>query len=374
MQSYLPFIVFGIILFLYIQIIQHYARSEDLEIYEMDYINNAQLQDVCNMKQPVIFNYANIHPEFMENVSISNILNKCNQTEIKIKDVNDYWKEKTTNVSGEQYYEPVDYFTLPFTSSHSFMKSDAKSLYFSENNSDFIEETGLDKIFQECNYYLKPPNFIIQTKYDIGIGSIQTETPLRYHTDYRKFMILSQGKIHVKMTHFKSSKYLKVIKDYDNYEYRSPINVWTPQEQYMNDISKIKFIEFDVFAGQVLYIPPYWWYSIRFSNNPNTVVSTISYNSIINILANAPDICRYFLQQQNIQKTPVKKMVHPSPSTTNVSIPDKTDISTSSNNPIETVIQNIADSSNPNQIITNAGVYSNKSITLTEKKNETKTY
>jgi len=212
MQTYLPFIVFGIILFLYIQIIQHYARSEDLEIYEMDYINNAQLQDVCNMKQPVIFNYANIHPEFMDNTSIPNITNKCNQNEIKIKDVNDYWKEKTTNVSGEQYYEPVDYFTLPFTSSHSFMKSDAKSLYFSENNSDFIEETGLDKIFQECNYYLKPPNFIIQTKYDIGIGSIQTETPLRYHTDYRKFMILSQGKIHVKMTHFKSSKYLKVIK------------------------------------------------------------------------------------------------------------------------------------------------------------------
>jgi len=364
MQTYLPFIVFGIILFLYIQIIQHYARSEDLEIYEMDYINNAQLQDVCNMKQPVIFNYANIHPEFMDNTSIPNITNKCNQNEIKIKDVNDYWKEKTTNVSGEQYYEPVDYFTLPFTSSHSFMKSDAKSLYFSENNSDFIEETGLDKIFQECNYYLKPPNFIIQTKYDIGIGSIQTETPLRYHTDYRKFMILSQGKIHVKMTHFKSSKYLKVIKDYDNYEYRSPINVWTPQQQYMNDISKIKFIEFDVFAGQVLYIPPYWWYSIRFSNDPNTVVSTISYNSIINILANAPDICRYFLQQQNIQKTPVKKMVHPSPPTMNSSISEKNDISTSSTNPIETVIQNIADSSNPNQIITNAGVYSNKSINL----------
>jgi hypothetical protein len=38
---------------------------------------------------------------------------------------------------------------LPFTSSHAFMKSDAKSLYFSEHNSDFIEETGLDKYFQD---------------------------------------------------------------------------------------------------------------------------------------------------------------------------------------------------------------------------------
>ena len=57
-------------------------------------------------------------------------------------------------------------------------------------------------------------------------------------------------------------------------------------------------------------------------------------------------------------------MVHPSPPTTNLSIPENTDIPLSSNNPIETVIQNIADSSISNQIITNAGVYSNKSINM----------
>ena len=355
MQNYLSFIIFGIILFLYIQIINHYKRSEELEIYEMDYINNAHLQEVCNMKQPVIFSYVTIFPEFTESISISNITHKCNSTEIKVKDINDYWRE-VSSTNDSKYYEPIDYFMLPFTSSHSFMKSDAKSLYFSENNSDFIEETGLDKQFQDFNYYLKP-NFIIYTKYDICIGSIQTVTPLRYHTDYRKFLIVSQGKIHVKMTHFKSSKYLKLIKDYDNYEYRSSINVWNPQEKYLNDMSKIKFIEFDVFAGQILYIPPYWWYSIRYSNDPNTVLSSISYNSITNVLANAPDICRYILQQQNIQQTPVKKMV--SPSTTNISLPEKKEIPSSSNNPIETVIQNIADSSPSNQIITNAGVYSN---------------
>lgn len=353
-QPYLPFLIFGIILFLYIQIIHHYTRSEDLEIYEMDYINNRQLQDVCNMKQPVIFNYTNMYPEFMNNITIQHISHTCAQSEINIKDINDYWKETITKDS--QYYEPIDYFRLPFTSSHLFMKSDTKSLYFSENNSEFIEETGLDKHFQEFHSFLKPSPFIIHTKYDICIGSIHTETPLRYHTDYRKFLILSQGKIHVKMTHYKSSKYLKLIKDYDNYEFRSPINVWNPQKEYVNNISKMKFIEFDVFAGQILYIPPYWWYSIRFSNDPTTVVSYISYNSIMNIVANTPEIGRYLLQQQNIQKTPVTKRI---PSSDYIPIPTN-DIATSSNNPIENIIQNIAESSPPNQIITNAGVYSNK--------------
>ena len=33
-----------------------FKKSEDLEIYEMDYSTNAHLQDVCDVRQPVLFN------------------------------------------------------------------------------------------------------------------------------------------------------------------------------------------------------------------------------------------------------------------------------------------------------------------------------
>ena len=37
-----------------------FKKSEDLEIYEMDYSTNANLQDVCDVRQPVLFNVKDI--------------------------------------------------------------------------------------------------------------------------------------------------------------------------------------------------------------------------------------------------------------------------------------------------------------------------
>jgi hypothetical protein len=63
-------------------------------------------------------------------------------------------------------------------------------------------------------------------------------------------------------------------------------------------------LEFDVDAGNVLYIPSYWWYSIKFSDN--TAVACATYNSVMNIFAHAQYWGRYFLQQANIRKKMTK--------------------------------------------------------------------
>ena len=52
----------------------------------------------------------------------------------------------------------------------------------------------------------------------------------------------------------------------------------------------------------MLYIPPYWWYSIIYLDNPSTFVCNISYNSIINCVSNIKHLSLYFLQQQNITR------------------------------------------------------------------------
>ena len=48
MNNYGIFIIFVIIFFIYFHVINQYKTSEDLEIYEMDYIDNDNLVDfVC---------------------------------------------------------------------------------------------------------------------------------------------------------------------------------------------------------------------------------------------------------------------------------------------------------------------------------------
>ena len=54
--------LFILMLFLYIYIVNQYKKSEDLDIYEMDFSNNAYLQEVCDIRQPVIFHFQPIHP------------------------------------------------------------------------------------------------------------------------------------------------------------------------------------------------------------------------------------------------------------------------------------------------------------------------
>lgn len=283
MDFYFTLFIFVIVLFLYVHIIAQYKKSEDLEIYEMDYVSNANLQEVCNIKQPVLFEFKNVNSEIFTDLDLQTLQNHENH-ELKVKD--------TTDAS--------NYVMLKYGSFKGLIDTDTKSHFITEGNHEFIEDADLYSEFAELNLYLKPA-FTFETKYDIMMGSKEASTPLRYHTNERHFLIIVSGKIHVKMTPWKSRKYLHPIMDYDNYEFRSPINAWdnTKNADYMKEIDKLKYLEFDVQAGYILYIPPYWWYSIQYSTEPDTLVLGATYNSIINIIANSPDIVRYYIQQQN---------------------------------------------------------------------------
>ena len=278
-------IIFIIILFLYIQITHQYKRSEDLEIYEMDYTTNTYLQEVCDLKQPVLFHYQSIHPEFFDSMRIDTL---TSTHDIKVRESPDFYKED----------DSIDFIVLPFQTCSQLIATDTKCSYFTESNDDFITEAGLSPLMRTNDELLKP-TFTANTKYDIIMGSKGVIMPLRYHTDYRKYICVNSGKFKVKMTPWKSHKYLYPIKDYDNYDFRSPINVWNTQPKYLHEMDKIKFLEFDVLAGNVLYIPPYWWYSIKFSDEP-TLLTGFTYNSIINVVSNLPNYVLYFIQQQNI--------------------------------------------------------------------------
>ena len=47
---FIAIFIFFVILFLYIHIVDQYKRNDDLDILEMDYENNIELQKICNIK------------------------------------------------------------------------------------------------------------------------------------------------------------------------------------------------------------------------------------------------------------------------------------------------------------------------------------
>ena len=300
MNFLISVIIFIIVFFLYVHLVNQFKKSEDLEIYEMDYVNNSQLQEICELKQPILFDSKEFNPEILEILDDKTIENKKITHELNVKDVRDYWEENESQKS-------IDHVVLPFHGSVKLMNTDMKSNYFTENNNDLLEESEYYEEFQKMDIYFKP-SFTIRKKYDFCMGSKKVTTPLRYHTNYRQFYMVNNGKIHIKMTPWKSTKYLHPILDYENYEFRSPINVWNPQPKYENEISKLKFLEFDVPKGYVIYIPPYWWYSIKYSNENNSILCGFTYYSLMNIVANIPNLCKHYIQQYTTKKKVVKTL------------------------------------------------------------------
>jgi hypothetical protein len=211
--------------------------------------------------------------------------------DITIKDAHDYYKEPCVS---------IDSVSLSLNSTHQLFENDNASHFFSEDNSEFLEESGIVKPIQDLDEYFKPV-FNVHKNYDLLFGSTGSVTPLRYHTYYRQFFCVTSGSIHVKMAPWKSAKYLHPINDYENYEFRSPVHPLNPQQQYSKDFDKTKFLEFDVQEGYAFYVPPYWWYSIQYSD-ANTFITSVSYSTVMNFLANLPNLGLYWLQQQNITK------------------------------------------------------------------------
>lgn len=292
MNELYTFLLFIVLLFFYIHVTDQYKTGEDLEIYEMDYTNNNYLQTVCDVKQPVLFSYQTICPEFFENLVVSG-------GDIQVKEVADYWASEDT----------VDSITLSAESGISLMSTDTRSQYISENNEAFLVDSGIAGLYALHDEFLKP-YFVCHTKLDMLMGSKRAYTPLRYHMDFRQYLIVQRGKVRVKMTPWKSKKYLYPIKDYENFEFRSPVNVWNPQQKYLHEMDKVKFLEFDVVSGDALFVPPYWWYSIQYIE-PGTIVSSITYRNVMNCLANSPEYILYFFQQQNTRTRIAKVLAVP---------------------------------------------------------------
>jgi hypothetical protein len=291
MRIIIGFCIFCLVLFLYLHIQFHLKTGEDLEMYEVDQPSKDKLEEICDLRQPVLFDFD--CQRIIETSNRNYVASNYHAFEVKIRNV----KEQDNNT---ELYMP-----LPMHSTVKLFDEDKSASYFSENNTDFLEETGISKNMRYNDEFLRP-YMVSNCNYDVLMGSINTCTPFRYEINYRNYFLLTQGSAQIKLAPPHSIKYLYPIYDYENFEFRSPVNPWKPQPKYIADFDKIKCLEFTLVPGKTLYIPAYWWYSIQF--NENTSISCFNYRTYMNNLAILPYICLHALQIQNVKRDIVKKV------------------------------------------------------------------
>ena len=292
MQQFFAILIFCIVLFLYLHIYFQLKTSNDLEVYEIEQPSKEKLEEICDLRQPVIFDYQN--ESLLETCKLSQIVEHYSAFDVKLRNV----KEMDDNTD---LHIPV---TLK--AALSIISGDKDAKYVSEKNGDFLEETGIIKNYKYNDAFLRPP-MVSNCFYDLLTASQNTETLLQYNVNYRNFYLVTHGVIKIKLIPPKSARYLYPVDDYENFEFRSPLNPWAIQRQYKADYDKIKTLEIELTPGKIIYIPAYWWYSIKFME-PLSSVCVFKYRTYMNTVAILPKLCMKTLQRQNTKREIVKKV------------------------------------------------------------------
>jgi len=288
-------LIFCLVLFIYIHVYFHLKKSEDLELYEIDLPSKTKLEEICDIRQPVVFNFDN--SRLNESCVRGAILDTYGAFDIKIRDVKEGGTEEDKDMNISELYIP-----LAFTSALKVLRDDEKGQYLSENNADFLEETGLSKVFAYNDEFLRPA-MVSNCLYDVMLASGQCKTPFRYEVNYRNYFLVTEGEVMLKLAPPKSSRYLSGVKDYENFEFRSPVNPWKVQPVYRADFDKVKCLEVTLKKGQIIFIPAYWWYSMGFAKD--TTLCSFKYRTYMNNVAILPQLAMRFLQRQNVKRNVV---------------------------------------------------------------------
>jgi hypothetical protein len=292
MKEIVAVVVFCLILFIYLHVHFHLKKVNDLEIYELCQPSKDRLEEVCDFRQPVVTDFNN-----------QTIIEKCNLNYVKANYTG--YDIKIRNVK-ERDDETELYIPLGIVESIDLFKKDKESKYMSENNYDFLDETGIIKLYRNNDMFLRP-SMVSSCNYDILFGSLNVESPLRYDVNYRNYFVVTHGKAIVRLLVPKSKKYLYATNDYDNFEFISPVNPWNVQDEYRADFNKLRTIDVTLMAGQMIHIPAYWWYSIKFVKS-NTTICVFKYKTYMNTLAISNHLAMRLLQGQNTKRVVASKM------------------------------------------------------------------
>jgi len=327
MELVINFMIFCIVLFIYIHVYNHIKTSNYLEVYEIENLSKDKFEDIINFKQPLLLNNSSLIDNIDANYLISNY---------PTFDLNLYNKQNGLFLKTKM--EDFD----------AIINNDTSNNYITYNNKEFLEETTIEKLLSSSDTFFRPYN-VCNKNYDIIMGKKNNNTQLKYSINSRNILYLSSGKIEVTMCPPKYYKNLHVQKNYELLDFYSAIDINNIQSNYKNDYHKVKFLRVLLNTTQVLIIPPYWFYSIKFLEE-NTIVFFNSYRTYTSSIAIVPDLFIQLLQENNLKLNIIKELYTKNESVESVEIQD-TNINTNQNtntNQHTNINQNESEISNTN--------------------------
>jgi hypothetical protein len=282
-------VLFFIVWLVYLHVFHQWKTSNNPDIYEvaLDDIRKDRFESLLDLRQPVLC-------ERLEAVFPVSILPSWQALSTQVPH-DDVQVRSVRPVEVSQGAQPERYVPLAASAAVLLFQKDDTSDYFTERNTELLEESGIAALLRREDAFLAPP-LVSQRCYDLLAGSAGTSTPFRYEVSYRTFFLVTQGSVTFRLASPKSSPHLRPQPNYIYWEFGCDA---ANSDPWKEKATAAEVRELVVPAGRMLSLPPYWWYSMRFPDAKATVF-VLSYKTYMNQLVLAPASALYYLQNSQV--------------------------------------------------------------------------
>lgn len=255
-------LIYGIIFFvcvvLYIHILYHLKKTTDEKVYDITFSNKTELNTVCDIRSPFIF-----------------------QTHKDKLLTNDALKDNNIHLNTTY-------------SRRSPKKEDEESAtcIFSEFNHTAIQSEIVTNSMNAYEQIYMQPEFTLCNNRDMIVSDKGFKTSLESNYNFRNFFHCNEGIVKVNLISPIHSDKIEHHFDYERYRNVSSESILD---------THMKTIELTLTEGDVLYVPSFWWYSFEF--NERTILMKYQYRSVMNILSHLPFYLHSIVAKQKRMET-----------------------------------------------------------------------
>jgi len=259
MNYVIQFCVFIIVLITYLHIQSHFKVSSEFDVFELYGIIDARIDDVLDLKQPVVFR-SRTDAALEEDLNLHALLR--------------------THPDADVYVVESDSGTRVASSIGSFVKlqdSASNVHYYSDGNENVVQGLSNESRLRIMSYHgLLMPTLACTTRYDLIFGTEGCVTPMRRHVAHRSYFTVTNGTVMAKLIHpdqlsdvsFECTP--EVVSD-----------SWTSIAKLETTISIMKDVSLN--KGQTLFVPPYW--GVIFQLTKDSFILSVKYSTYMSEMA-----------------------------------------------------------------------------------------
>ena len=104
MNYFIAIFIFCVVLFLYLHIYYHLKTSNDLEVYTIERPSKNKLEEICDLRQPVVFEFSN--ERLLESCNLASLDDNYGAFDIKLRDI--YNKDENIITKSDGFYRKIN--------------------------------------------------------------------------------------------------------------------------------------------------------------------------------------------------------------------------------------------------------------------------